>query len=191
MTTTDDHLIDQPTNGTRWWVGQVFSWTALLFVVAVLLSSIVVPKLGGAMPYTVLTSSMEPTYPPGTLIVVQQADVENLGVGEAITYQIRSGEPSVVTHRIIGTTFDKEGEQRYITQGDNNSDPDVEPVRPIQIRGTVWYSIPYLGYVNNWITGERRSIFVGVVVAGLFGFALYQFIGAGIEKRRSRKKTDL
>ncbi|CAH0185082.1 signal peptidase I [Rhodococcus fascians] len=191
MTSVGEHRAASKSTGVRWWIGHVLSWTALLFVVAVLLASIVVPKLGNAMPLTVLTSSMEPTYPPGTLIVVRQTDVENLGVGEAITYQIKSGEPGVITHRIVGTTFDKDGKQLYITQGDNNSAPDQDPVRPVQVRGTVWYSIPYLGYVNNWITGERRSVFVGVVVAGLLAFALYQFVGAGLDSKRARKKTDL
>ncbi|MBM7245411.1 signal peptidase I [Rhodococcus fascians] len=191
MTSVGEHRAAGKSTGVRWWIGHVLSWTALLFVVAVLLASIVVPKLGNAMPLTVLTSSMEPTYPPGTLIVVRQTDVENLGVGEAITYQIKSGEPGVITHRIVGTTFDKDGKQLYITQGDNNSAPDQDPVRPVQVRGTVWYSIPYLGYVNNWITGERRSVFVGVVVAGLLAFALYQFVGAGLDSKRARKKTDL
>lgn len=191
MTMTGEHRVDSTTTSVRWWISHVLSWVALLFVVVVLLASIVVPKLGSAIPYTVLTSSMEPTYPPGTLIVVRQTNAENLGVGEAITYQIKSGEPGVITHRIVGTTFDKDGKQLYITQGDNNSAPDQDPVRPVQVRGTVWYSIPYLGYVNNWITGERRSVFVGVVVAGLLGFALYQFVGAGLDRKRARKKTDL
>ncbi|TFI45843.1 signal peptidase I [Rhodococcus sp. 1R11] len=184
---TDEQSTEDEASGPRWWLGRVLSWVVLLFVVAILLATIVVPKFSGAMPYTVLTSSMIPTYPPGSLIVVREADVENLGVGQSVTYQIKSGEPDVITHRIVATTYDKDGDQLYITQGDNNNAPDDNPVKPGQIRGTVWYSIPYMGYVNNWITGERRSVFVGVVVAGLVVFAFSQFVGAGIEWKRARK----
>jgi signal peptidase I len=71
----------------------------LLAVLALAVVVIVIPKLSGATPLTVLTSSMEPTLPPGTLIVVQPVDVTDLAVGDVATYQIRSGEPDVITHR--------------------------------------------------------------------------------------------
>ena len=41
---------------------------------AVLALTIVIPRLTGSTPYTVLTGSMVPTYPPGTLIVVKPED---------------------------------------------------------------------------------------------------------------------
>ncbi len=51
-----------------------------------------------------------------------------------ITYQLESGRPTVVTHRVTGIGVDARGELRYTTQGDANSAPDVQTVRPVQVR---------------------------------------------------------
>ncbi|MBY6366642.1 signal peptidase I [Rhodococcoides corynebacterioides] len=169
--------------GAWWWVRTVLSWVLLLAVLAVVSAAVVVPKLAGAQPYTILTQSMKPTYPPGTLVVVRPA--ETYGVGQAITYQIRSGEPDVVTHRIISTGLDRDGDRVFVTQGDNNPQPDEPAVQPGQIRGAVWYSIPYLGHVNTWLTGSTRTTVVAIAAGALGVYALAQFAGAFRGRRTS------
>ncbi|MDQ1179083.1 MULTISPECIES: signal peptidase I [unclassified Rhodococcus (in: high G+C Gram-positive bacteria)] len=181
MTTHEDAT--ERRTGPLWWIGTVLSWVLLIGVVGVLLAAVVVPKVAGAQPYTILTQSMEPTYPPGTLVVVKPS--EQLSVGSSITYQIRSGEPDVVTHRIIATGLDKDGARVYTTQGDNNPQPDPDVVQPGQIRGAVWYAIPYLGYVNNWLTGQTRTLVVGAGAALLFLYAAAQFVSAARDRRRT------
>ncbi|GGF98136.1 hypothetical protein GCM10007304_10140 [Rhodococcoides trifolii] len=170
--------------GPMWWLARIVSMMLLFFFVAILLAAVVIPKVGGAMPYTILTSSMEPLYPPGTLVVVRETDADALVAGTVVTYQIRSGEPDVITHRIISAGIDKDGKRTYTTQGDNNPQPDENGVLPAQIRGTLWYHIPYLGYVNNWLTGEKRTWVVGIAAGGLFLFAATQFVSAGVDRRR-------
>ncbi|GAA1456623.1 signal peptidase I [Williamsia maris] len=173
--------------GPLWWVFQVVTWLLLLFLVAILLAAIVVPKVGGAQPYTVLTSSMKQKYPPGTLIVVRKVDASTLSIGDVVTYQIRSGEPGVITHRIVGFTFDQQGNRLLTTQGDAVPVPDERPVQAAQVRGKLWYSIPYLGYVNNWITGSTRLIFVYVIAGGLILYAVLQFAGSVRERRTAKR----
>ncbi|WP_187589038.1 signal peptidase I [Gordonia sp. OPL2] len=172
-----------------WWIRAVVTWVVVLAAAALVLALIVVPFLGGARPYTVLTSSMEPTYPAGTLVVVRATDASHLPVGTVVTYQLESGQPDVVTHRVIATGVDRTGERVYTTQGDANPQPDREPVKPVQIRGTLWYSIPYLGYVNNWLTGDTRMLVVAIAAAALFLYALWQFVGAGRAHREASTKA--
>lgn len=183
---SDSHTATQDTphrTGPLWWAFQVITWVLLLALVGILLVTIVVPKIAGAQPYTVLTSSMKPEYPPGTLIVVRKVDVSTLEIGDVVTYQIRSGEPAVVTHRIVGFNFDQQGNRLLTTQGDAVAVPDAQPVRPAQIRGELWYSIPYLGHVNNWISGSTRLVVVYAVAATLFLYAIVQFAGSVRERR--------
>ncbi|MBJ7290919.1 signal peptidase I [Williamsia sp.] len=175
--------------GPLWWVFQVVTWLLLLFLVAILLAAIVVPKVGGAQPYTVLTSSMKQKYPPGTLIVVRKVDASTLSIGDVVTYQIRSGEPGVITHRIVGFTFDQQGNRLLTTQGDAVPVPDERPVQAAQVRGKLWYSIPYLGYVNNWITGSTRLIVVYVIAGALILYAVTQFGGSVRDRRRARNTS--
>ncbi|MDH6280825.1 signal peptidase I [Prescottella agglutinans] len=181
---------EQPTTAW-WWVKSVVSWLLLIAMVGILALTIVIPRLTGSTPYTVLTSSMEPTYPPGTLIVVKPQDQQSLQVGDAITYQWESGKPEVVTHRIVTVQRTSDGELRFTTQGDNNSAPDPRPVVPEQVRGKVWYAVPYVGYVNNFITGKQRSVLLAMVVGGLLVYAVTMFVSAGRDKARKRRQQPI
>lgn len=150
------------------------SWLLLAAAFAVLFAAIVVPKISGGQPYSVLTGSMRPDYPPGSLIVVKPVDADSIDVGDVITYQMRSGDPEVVTHRVVEVTRADDGERRFITRGDANNVDDEPAVRPVQVRGRLWYSIPYLGYVNTWFTGNRRTIVVYVIAGALFAYGAWQ-----------------
>ena len=168
--------------------GQVIAWLVILGAVAVLAAAVIVPRLGGATPYTVLTSSMEPEYPPGTLVVVRPVPIEEIGTGDVVTYQLESGEPTVVTHRVVGLSTTLGGEQSLVTQGDGNDIPDANPVQPVQVEGKLWYSVPYLGHVNNVVGGDERRLGMYAVVAGLLGYAVFMF-GGSVRDRRRRSQA--
>ena len=161
----------------------------LLIIVALGALTIVVPAAVGGMPLSVLTGSMRPTYPPGTLVVIKPAAPEEIGVGDVITFQIESGKPAVATHRVIARSTDSgTGEVRFTTQGDANNTPDPEQVQPAQIRGKVWYAIPYLGWANQAIDGSTRSWAVPALAGALFLYAAWT-VGSGLWERRQKKRT--
>lgn len=157
----------------------VAAWMFVLVVTAALGAAVLVPRISGSAPYTILTGSMRPHLPPGTLVVVKPLDVDDIAVGDVITYQLASGQPAVVTHRVVATSVNLKGERTLRTQGDTNNIADAEPVREVQIKGKLWYSIPYLGYVNKYITGKERHITMIVVVSFLLLYAAYMFTSAG------------
>jgi signal peptidase len=165
-------------------------WLVLLAAAAALAAAVAVPRLTGATPYAVSTGSMQPDYPPGTLVVVKPLPVDEIDRGDVVTYQLESGEAAVVTHRVVevGTTLD--GELQLTTQGDANDIPDAEPVQPVQVKGRLWYSVPYLGYVNNVVSGAERRIGVYVAVFGLLGYAAYMFVSAARDRRRRRRDDE-
>ena len=169
------------------WTGQVLAWFVIAGVVVLLTLGVLAPRVGGATPYTILTGSMEPGLPPGTLVVVKPVQPEKIAIGTVITYQLDSGRPTVVTHRVVRVGIDGTGERVFSTQGDANNAPDQKPVRPVQVRGEVWYSVPYLGHLNNALTGGERAIAVYVVGFGLLLYAATMFTGAARERRRDRR----
>ena len=171
--------------GTRHSLSLVGSVMLLMTVVSLAAALIVVPKLTGSIPLTVLTSSMEPTMPPGSVVIVRPTDAGDLRVGDVITYQLRSGEPEVVTHRIISLVSSTDGSTKFVTQGDNNGAADPTPVDDVQIRGKVWYDVPLVGHVSSAITAARRSMIVNVLAGGLLLYACY-LIGTGLLERRRR-----
>lgn len=173
------------------WTVRVAAWTVILGIAAVLAVAVLVPRVGGATPYTVLTGSMAPTYPPGSLVVVRPVDPESIRTGDVITYQLESGQPAVVTHRVVSQGFAGDGEVVLHTKGDANEDPDPKPVREVQVKGEVWYSVPYLGYVNNLLSGRERQLGVYAAAAGLLGYALLSFVGAARDTRRTRPVKEM
>jgi signal peptidase len=171
-------------------VVQTLAWAVLLATLGVLAVAVLVPRLGGATPYTIETGSMRPGMPPGTLVVVRPIDLDDIGVGTVVTYQLRSGEPTVVTHRVVATSVDGAGAKLFQTQGDANDVPDEPWVRPVQIRGAKWYSIPELGRVNTFLTGDQHQLAVYVAAGLLVGYALRMFGLALRSRARARNGRD-
>ncbi|GEL96747.1 signal peptidase I [Cellulomonas terrae] len=166
------------------WSG--FSSFALVAIVLVALGMIVVPLAIGATPFTVLTGSMEPSMPPGSLVVTRPVDPDTIDIGDVVTYQLRSNEPEVVTHRVVGVGFGTGGERVFVTRGDAN-DVNDEPVRAVQVRGVVAYHLPYLGHLNTWV-GMNRPGWLLKAVAGaliLYGVVL---VAGGVRDRLRRKQ---
>lgn len=188
MTITRPSKASQST-GPLWWILQTASWMLLLTFVALLVAMMGLPRVAGATPYTVLTGSMRPTMPPGSLVVIKPIEAGEVKVGDAITYQIRSGEPEVVTHRVISLAQTLGGETLFTTQGDANPHPDEKPVKAAQIRGVVWYSIPFAGYLNSLLTGEQRIWAVGSAVVLLLGYAAFMGIGAMMDARKGVRRS--
>lgn len=166
----------------------------LAFVVLIGVLAIVVPAVTGSRPMTVLTGSMVPTYPPGTLIVVSPIDPSDIRIGMPISYQLESGKDVVVTHRVVSITSSSSGEIEFTTKGDANAVADEKPVRPVQVRGTVSYSIPYLGWVNTAVNGESRVWLIPVIAGGLFlyaGYAVASSIASALRRRRERARPNV
>lgn len=176
-------------HGLLYYIGLGLSWGLLAFVALVAVLVILVPAVSRSTPYTILTSSMEPGYPPGTLVIVKPIDVDDIRIGTVITYQIESGKPDVVTHRVIQIIQPNlpDGEKSFVTKGDANSEPDAEPVKPVQIRGAVWYAVPWIGWVNNLVNGDMRGIIIPIVAGGLFLYGGWMVVSNRLEKRRERE----
>lgn len=138
--------------------------------VAVLLLAaavVVVPRVIGAIPLTVLTGSMQPTYNPGDVVVSKPVDGESVRVGDVVTFQPYSDDPTLITHRVISKSASSEG-ITLITQGDANGAPD-EPISVDQVRGVVLYSVPVVGHVTQFIPQEGRGTVIAVIGVALLG----------------------
>ena len=134
-------------------IKRIWNWISSILVAAVVLLAVALVgvRIVGLQPYVVLSGSMEPTYPVGSLIYVKSTDYKQLKVGDPITFLV--SEDTVATHRIIEVLPDEDDPNtiRYFTQGDANDAPDGSSVHYKNIIGKPVFSIPYLGYVSNYI----------------------------------------
>lgn len=166
--------------------GQLLAWLVILGIAAVLTAAVLVPRLGGGTPYSILTGSMRPALPPGAMVVVRPVQPGEIRVGDVITYQLRSGEPEVVTHRVVTVGVNGEGERLFRTQGDANEIADAAWVRPAQVKGVQWYDVPHLGRVTQVLDGAERQVVLTAVVAFLLAYAVLMF-GSDLRERRLRR----
>ncbi|MDJ0350925.1 signal peptidase I [Cryobacterium sp. PH29-G1] len=177
--------------GLRHALAVAISGALLLLVVGLFALLVVVPKIAGATPLTVLTSSMEPRLPPGTLIVVAPVDPVDLVIGDVATYQIHSGQPGVITHRIVAVMVNSDGIRSFQFKGDNNTEPDADLILPAQIQGKLWYALPYIGYANNLVSGVNRAWIIPAVAIGLFAYAGYMLVSGLVVATRKRRMRRL
>ena len=81
-------------------------FTTVLVVAAVLLAAALAGvRLLGFQVFTVLSGSMEPEYPVGSLIYVKEVDYTQLKPRDVITFML--GENTIATHRITEVLIDE------------------------------------------------------------------------------------
>jgi len=166
----------------------VLSWALLAVIGVVGIATVGLPLATGATPLTVLTSSMEPTLPPGTLVVVRPTPVRDIAVGDVMTFQLTPGDPTLVSHRVVEVQSLSNGETRFVTKGDNNDQADAEPVTQEQVKGTVWYSIPWIGHLSVALGGDARAWLFPVAGIGLLLYAGGLFISALVGRARKARQ---
>lgn len=151
-------------------VVSVVTWVLVVLLLAAGVALAVVPKLLDGAALTVLTGSMVPTYEPGDVVVVRGVDdpATQVDVGDVVTFQPVSDDPTLVTHRVVDRVFTSQGEL-LVTRGDANSADDA-PIVPEQVKAVVVYSVPWVGHVLLHL-GEQRSTVVVVVATALFLYA--------------------
>ncbi len=122
--------------------------TAILVTIVVILALLLVGlRLFGLQTYTVLSGSMEPAYPTGSLLYVRRTAPETVEVGQPITFVLNE-DLVIATHRVIAIDADN---QCFYTKGDANAAADGAPVHFKNLIGVPVFSIPYLGYVANYV----------------------------------------
>lgn len=92
----------------------------------------------------VLTGSMEPAIAPGDVVLVEETPIEEVEVGDVVTFHPHEGAERTNTHRVVDITEDRRG-TILTTKGDANEDPDPMPVDEDMLVGTVEHRLPYLG----------------------------------------------
>ena len=140
-----------------------FLLLSAVILLAVLLGGM---RLIGFTPYTVLSGSMEPAYHVGSVIYVREVNPTELKVDDPLTYRMSNG--IVVTHRIEEILNDGTSDLSFITKGDANQDNDGTPVPMSAVIGKPVFSIPYLGFVSEFVQRPLGLIiFIGLCLAVL------------------------
>lgn len=167
---------------------QSLAWIVAGIFALIIVLTVLVPRIIGAEPYTVVSGSMEPTIPTGSVVVSKKVSPGTVAFRDVVTYQLKSGEPLTVTHRVVGVD-NIDGQTRFKTQGDANTSPDPEPVRPEQIRGVVSYHVPLVGYLGQLVPMGAREGIATVLGIGLIAYALIVLISSALGRKKNSVDT--
>ena len=151
--------------------------TIITIYIAFMASLFVVPRIFGYMPYIVLSGSMEPLIPTGSIAYIDQKN-RNPKVNDVITFRlgeeasIETGNGffteaeggTLVTHRLMEILDDG----RLITKGDANDVEDMVAIYPSQVVGVYKCNMPRIGIIVSKL-GKKTllMIFLGIVVLNL------------------------
>lgn len=148
--------------------------TVLLVLVVVLCLYVVIQLLnngyvniGGFMMFRVVTGSMEPTIPVGSLLISRQVEISSIRLDDIICFETQQAEifGSVVTHRVVDILSGADGGILLATKGDANLVADGYMVSQENFIGKViWYSgdESVLATIFSFLTGKVG--FLGCIV---------------------------
>jgi signal peptidase len=140
-------------------VGRALGWLAFAAVVLVA-GLMLVPTLLGYQRYVIVSGSMDPAIPTGSVVYDRVVPVEELAVGDVITFvpPAEYGIDEPVTHRIVDiATGERAGAPVIRTKGDANDSLDAwhmvpdDPGLPRVEHHIEWLGYVYLALSHRWI----------------------------------------
>ena len=129
--------------------GGAVNLTVLLVFLA-FIAWFTLPRILGWQPQVVLSGSMEPTLPVGSVAFVEPKTAGQVRVGDVLTFRHPDNPQTRVTHRITEIVRDGGG-LAFKTKGDASQVEDPWLVPAANMVGTVRWDVPYLGYVKNHV----------------------------------------
>lgn len=151
--------------------------TVLLIVLIIACLPLTLPKAFGYQMYTVISGSMEPVLPVGSLVYVKYQKPESIEKKDIIAFYGSNDSSSIITHRVV---YNKKLSGEFVTKGDANKEKDMNPISYNQYMGKVVLMIPVIGGVAQTLTtGSGKLVlfsFIGLIL-------LLEIVGNIIQKR--------
>jgi signal peptidase len=116
-------------------------------------------------PYVVLSGSMEPALPVGSVAFVRPDN--SYSPGDIITFNLNGKANGDITHRIVFRKYPEGlgGEPVYLTGGDANEELDQWEVQASQIKGKVLFTLPCLGYAVDFVKKPQGFLLLVIIPA--------------------------
>lgn len=111
----------------------------LLAVVVALCAPITIPQIAGYQVFNVISGSMEPEIPLGSVIYAKPVEPSTIQEGDVVAFYDGGG---VIAHRV---TTNRTSLGELVTKGDANEVEDFTPVPYEAVVGVVENSVPELG----------------------------------------------
>ena len=124
-----------------------------------------IPTFFGYSFSIVVTGSMEPDIKVGELLIVKEADIKSVNVGDDIMFVSQSGviKGEYVVHRVVEKGTDEKGDFLR-TKGVHNSVVDVDAVRSGNFVGKAVFHSVFWGKIFGFLADSRTLMMIAVLV---------------------------
>ena len=116
----------------------------IFIIIAIFLAIPLIPIQGNYIVKSVQSGSMEPAIKKGSVIVIIPSS--DYKIGDVVTFK-KNRTP--ITHRVVD--IKKKEINVYVTKGDANESLDMWEVYENDIIGKSVFSVPFLGYIVDFI----------------------------------------
>lgn len=135
--------------------------TVLLIILVIACLPLTLPKVFGYQIYTVISGSMEPEIPIGSLVYIKKIPPKEVKTDEIIAFYGAMDEGAIITHRVVSNS---EIMGEFITKGDANKTKDMNPIPYHNYIGKMVLSIPKVGgMVQALATFQGKIAAVSVI----------------------------
>lgn len=153
-------------------VAMRFAYVALALVGAGLALVTIGPRLLPYQALPVLTGSMEPAVPAGSLAIVVPVHADEVAVGDVITFTHPLRPSAYVTHRVVAIENGPTG-RVFVTKGDANALPDEWRVAATGDGWRLALVIPRIGgLLVSVATSSLRLVLLAIPMVVLAAMAL-------------------
>ena len=156
--------------------------TVLLILLVLACVPLTVPRVFGYEIYTVISGSMEPAIPTGSLVYIQEMEPEDVEADDVIAFYGAKDSASIITHRVVENRV-LMGE--FITKGDANQTEDMNPASYENFIGKVVKSYPEIGEIAQILTGPEGKVIAGGVIAAA---VVLQILASMFERRYEKRR---
>lgn len=141
----------------------ILFWISTVCLVLAI-ATIAVPKLFGMEFRAVVSGSMTPEIPVGSLVVIVPTEAEDIKIGDDITF-VNASE-LVVTHRVIDINRET---NEFTTWGIANDSSAIDaPNKYENIIGVVKLHIPFVGRIFSWFSTMQGKIITATAIIATF-----------------------
>ena len=125
--------------------------SAVILVLAVVLAMVVCIQvltrgyvtIAGNSLFRVVTGSMEPTMPVGSILICRDTPIDDIREGDIVCFRSMgsAGVGKIITHRVVAVLQNGDGDTLLETRGDANLSADSNYVQADNLIGrVVWYA---------------------------------------------------
>ena len=157
----------------------------IILIVQSIVKPNVTPSIFGIKTFTIISSSMEPTFKIDDIIFVKKIDENQLQIGDIISF---IQDKDIITHRI--EKIEKNGSGLvFITKGDANSTTDINKVKLSQIEGKYIFKISKVGKIFAIL--KNKVVFIIVTIILIICYIMEKNkISKKIERKEKREKYE-